>query len=54
MADNRKAYIVNIGGRDHTMLLDDDDAERYGSAARPVAEKSAPKPANKARTPKSK
>ena len=49
MADNRKAYTVTIGGLEHTMLLDDDDAKRYGDAAQP-ASKAASKPANKART----
>lgn len=49
MADNRKEYRVTIGGLEHTLLLDEDDARRYGDAAQP-ASKAAPKPANKART----
>lgn len=45
---NVKEYTVIIGGLDHTMLLDDDEAKRRG--AKPVQTKQAPAPANKART----
>lgn len=47
MADERSEYTVTIGGLEHTLLLDDDDAERYADAA--VKGKTA-KPANKARS----
>lgn len=52
MAEKRKLYDVEIGGVVHQMLLDDDDAERYGALARPsaVGAKSA-QPANKAAVP---
>ncbi len=39
-------YTVTIGGVEHTMLLTDEDAKRYG----PAAVKAAAKPANKARS----
>ena len=32
--DNRKEYVVTVGGVDHTMLLSDEDAKRYGDAAK--------------------
>lgn len=35
MAD-RKAYVLTIGGIEHTMLLTDEDAKRYGKAAKPA------------------
>lgn len=55
MADNRKLYLVNIGGREHTMLLTDQSArEMYGDRATPAQEKAAPTPKNKARTPRTK
>lgn len=47
-----KEYTVTIGGLEHTMLLDDLDAERMG--AKPVEAKAAVKPANKARTAQNK
>lgn len=31
--DARQEHTVTIGGIEHTMLLDDDDAKRYGDAA---------------------
>lgn len=47
----RKLYTVNIGGRPHRMLLDEDDAQRYG--AEPVkaekVETKAAEPKNKSR-----
>jgi len=43
-----KEYEVEINGVKHTMLLDSEDAKRYGGAA--VEVKEAAKPANKART----
>jgi hypothetical protein len=46
-----KTYTVNIGGLDHTLLLSDGDAKRLGAKVVETPEaKSAPKPANKART----
>ena len=54
MADERKEYVVTIGDLPHTMLLDEQDAARYGDRAVPVQEKAAPKPANKSRTPQNK
>lgn len=45
-----KEYEVEIGGLTHTVLLDDDEAKRLGSAAKPVEAKSAPAPKNKARS----
>lgn len=44
-----KEYTVTIAGLEHTMQLNDDDAARYGDAAKPVSSKAADKP-NKART----
>ena len=43
-----KEYEVEINGLKHTMLLDADDAKRYGDDA--VEVKQADKPANKSRT----
>lgn len=51
MADGRKEYVVDIGGLEHTMLLDPEDARRYGDKAVEVKER---KPANKARQPQNK
>lgn len=48
MADDRKLYTVNVSGVDHTMLLTDEDAKRYG--ARAVETKAAEPPKNKARS----
>lgn len=45
-----KEYTVNIGGLEHTVQLNDEDAERYGETAKPVSTKSAEKPSNKARS----
>jgi hypothetical protein len=45
-------YTVNIGGIDHTMLLDADDAKRLGATpvkATPAPEAKAAAPANKSR-----
>lgn len=50
MAD-RKLYTVDIGGTPHTMLLDADDAKRYGDRA---VEVKAAEPKNKARKPTNK
>lgn len=53
MADKRKEYVVTINDVEHTVLLDAEDAERYGDAAVEVkaskapANKAAPEPANK-------
>lgn len=44
----RKLYSVDIGGLLHTMLLDDEDAARYGDRAVEVKQA---KPENKSRTP---
>lgn len=33
MADKRKEYTVTINGIEHTMLLNEQDAEHYGEAA---------------------
>jgi hypothetical protein len=51
MADDRNEYTVTIGGREHTMLLTDEDAQRYGDAAVKAKAKT---PKNKSRTAKSK
>lgn len=48
MADNRKAYEVEIGGLPHTLLLNDEDVDRHKKAGRELKEVKAP--ANKART----
>lgn len=37
MSDERKEYVVNIGGIDHTMLLDADEAKARD--AKPVEAK---------------
>jgi hypothetical protein len=46
-------YTVTINGIDHTMLLEPEDAERYGDAAKKGASsttnKSKSSPANKSR-----
>ena len=47
----RKEYVVDIGGIPHTILLTDEDAERYGDKATPVKAK---QPANKSRKPANK
>lgn len=44
--------MVTIGGLEHVVLLDDDDAKRLGGQA--VPHKAQPQPANKARTVKNK
>lgn len=36
-----KEYTVTINGVEHTMQLDDADAERYGEAAKAVSTKQA-------------
>ena len=51
MADNRKPYTVNIGGVEHTLLLTEEDAARYGDAA---VQTKAVSPSNKSSTPKNK
>ena len=51
MADERKLYTVDIGGVPHSMLLDADDAKRYGDRA---VEVKAAEPKNKARKPANK
>ncbi len=48
MADDRKEYTVVIGGVEHTMLLDDHDAKRYG------VEGKQREPDNKGRQPRNK
>ena len=45
--DNRKEYTVTIGGVEHSMLLTDEDAQRYGEDASPA--KKAASAENKAR-----
>lgn len=45
-----KEYVVTIGGLEHTLLLNNEEAERYGDAAKAVSTKSAEKPSNKSRT----
>lgn len=47
MADNRKPYTVTISGIEHTLLLNAEDAERYGEDAVEIKQA---QPANKART----
>ena len=47
----RKLYTVEIGGHPHTMLLDADDAKRYGERA---VEVKAATPENKSRKPANK
>jgi len=51
MADDRKAYTVDIGGVKHTMLLNPVDAKRYGDRAVEVKERT---PENKSRRPRNK
>jgi hypothetical protein len=34
MSDTRKEYTVTVGGVQHTMLLTDEDAKRYGDNAK--------------------
>lgn len=51
MADSRKEYTVDINGVKHTMLLDSEDAERYGDRA---VETKSRTTANKARTAQNK
>jgi hypothetical protein len=49
MADNRKEYVVDIGGVEHVLLLSPDDAENYvGAKAKPGAAKAAAEAASKA------
>lgn len=52
MSDDRRLYVVKIGGISHEMLLNDQDAARCGDRARLVrpVEKAAPAPKNKARS----
>lgn len=50
---DRKLYTVVIGGVEHTMMLDESDAQRLDAQAVEVSDK-AMRPANKARTPKNK
>lgn len=49
--DDRKRYVVTLGGLEHTLLLTAEGAKRYGSRAVEVKAKA---PANKARTPRNK
>ncbi|MBA3781015.1 MAG: hypothetical protein H0X12_04070 [Nocardioides sp.] len=42
-----KEYILDIGGVEHTVQLSDEDAKTRG--LKPVEEKAAPAPKNKAR-----
>ena len=51
-APERKRYVVNIAGVDHTLLLTAESAKRYGDRAK-LSEK-ASSPANKSRTPENK
>lgn len=50
MADNRSEYTVLVGGVEHTMLLTDADAERYGENAKKSSGRKAAEPENKSRT----
>lgn len=36
MADRRKRYVLTLGGIDHTVLLSDEGAARYGNLAKPA------------------
>jgi len=50
MADNRKRYTLRLAGIDHTVLLSDRAAARYGDLAKPVEDQKKPeakKPAPK-------
>lgn len=47
-----KEYRIDIAGLEHTVLLSDEDAKARG--LKPVEEKAAPAPANKARETKNK
>ena len=54
MADDRKEYVVSIGGIPHTLLLDEATAKSYGASVvegkkEPEAKQS-PEPKNKARS----
>ena len=51
MADQRKPYLVDIGGVKHTMLLTRAGARRYGDRADEVKERV---PENKSRQPRNK
>lgn len=51
MADQRKPYLVDIGGVKHTMLLTPAGARRYGDRA---VEVKARVPENKSRQPRNK
>ncbi len=51
MAD-LKEYTVNIGGVEHTMQLSEEDAKRYGDAAKAASKSSTP--SNKSRTAENK
>ena len=48
MADDRKEYEVTIGGVVHTLLMSEQDAKRYGDAAKQRV------PANKSRSAQNK
>lgn len=52
MADNRSEYTVDIGGVPHTLLLDEETADRYGDRA--VRVKQSKTPENKARSAENK
>lgn len=60
MADDRKEYVVHIGGVPHTLLLTEATAKSYGDAAVEAKQKKepeakeAPAPKNKARSADSK
>lgn len=45
-----REYEVDLGNHTTTMLLDEENAARYGEMAKPVEAKQAAAPANKART----
>lgn len=45
-----KEYTVAIGGVDHTLLLDEDDAKRYGASESAEVQGKSSAPANKSRS----
>ena len=51
MSDSRKEYTVDVGGIEHTMLLDEADAKRLDGKA---VETKTRTPQHKAATPESK
>lgn len=47
MADNRKEYTVEVNGTETTVLLSDDDAQRYAGAKLLKPSNKAAQPSNK-------